>query len=81
MVDLAATYIQQAKHADAIPLLENAASLNPRDARIPYLRGAVALKTGDAANARKWLERFLVIAPSTFAPQAASIRAQLDNLP
>src|SRR5205823_726668 len=57
MVELAATLLRREQRDEAVTLLDQAGTLNPRDARIPYLRGYAALSAGNPQDARQLFSR------------------------
>lgn len=73
--------IRAARLGDALDALREAAASNPRDARVPYLRGIVAEQLGQGGEARAAYERFLLLAPSRFAEEASDARQRLAGLP
>lgn len=77
-VDLAMTPLRAGENHEALRSLRTAEGLNRRDARIPYLRGVVAVHVGDSAQWRAAFERFLAIAPSRMAEQIAEVRGRLS---
>ena len=79
-VDLAGTLIAAGRLEEALDPLAEAARLNPRDARVPYLQGIVALQLHRSDLARESLGRFLAIAPSRFATQIEDARQRLASL-
>jgi tetratricopeptide (TPR) repeat protein len=80
-VDLAGTLIAAGRPAEALEPLNEAARLNPRDARVPYLQGMVALQLNRSDLAREALSRFLTIAPGRFASQIEDAKQRLAALP
>ncbi|MFN8647071.1 MAG: tetratricopeptide repeat protein [Gemmatimonadales bacterium] len=81
LADYAGALIRLGRLAEAQAPLAEAASYNPRDARVPYLRGLVAESLGQAAEARAALERFLALAPSRFAGERSDAQQRLARLP
>ncbi len=79
VLDLAATLVRFQRTADAVEPLADAALANPRDARIPYLQGVVAVELRQADAAREAFSRFLAIAPSRFEAQRVEARAWLAD--
>jgi tetratricopeptide (TPR) repeat protein len=79
-VDLAGTLIAAGELAEALDPLAEAARLNPRDARVPYLQGMVAQQLSRSELARESLGRFLTIAPSRFATQIEDAKVRLASL-
>ena len=65
----------------ALDALREAAASNPRDPRVPYLRGIVAEQLGQGGEARAAYQRFLEIAPSRFAEETTDARQRLAGLP
>lgn len=80
VTDLGATLLLAGKLEDASDALSLAMGAAPRDARVPYLAGIVALRLGRQAEARQALSRFLEVAPTRFAAQIAETRDQLRAL-
>jgi tetratricopeptide (TPR) repeat protein len=80
LLDLGAACLKTGRFSEAATLLGQAAGLNPRDARVPYLQGIVALRLSQTDEARKAFERFLAIAPRRFAAQMDEVRSQLASL-
>lgn len=80
LIDLAGTLIQAGRLAEALPPLADAARLNPRDARAPYLEASVAESLHDSATARLAYSRFIAIAPSRFAEQVKDAEDRLQAL-
>lgn len=60
--------------------LAKAMAANPRNPRIPYQRGMLAVQIGDTRTARECLERFMALAPSKFGPQIEEARSRLAGL-
>ncbi len=81
LTDYAGALIRLGRLAEAQAPLAEAASYNPRDARVPYLRGLVAESLGQPVEARAALERFLALAPSRFAGERADAQQRLARLP
>ena len=79
VLDLAATLVRSQRTADAVEPLAEAARANPRDARIPYLQGVVAVELRQSDAAREAFSRFLAIAPSRFEAQRVEARAWLAD--
>lgn len=77
LADLGSTLILADSAAGAEEPLQTAATLNPRDARVPYLLGLAETRLGHADQARDAYNRFLAIAPSSYASQVSEIRARL----
>lgn len=79
-VDLAGTLIRSGRLEEALAPLTEAARLNPRDARVPYLQGMVAWQLDQSDLAKAALTRFLSTAPSRFATQIADAREKLATM-
>jgi tetratricopeptide (TPR) repeat protein len=79
-VDLAGTLIRSGRLDEALNPLDEAARLNPRDARVLYLQGMVAWQLDKTELARESLIRFIAIAPSRFADQIDEARQKLANI-
>lgn len=79
-VDLAGTLIRAGRLDESLGPLDEAARLNPRDARIPYLQGMVAVQLDRSDQAKEALNRFLTIAPSRFATQIEDARQKLATI-
>jgi Flp pilus assembly protein TadD len=77
LVDLARTLLKAGRFEDTREPLAEAARLNPRDARAPYLQATVAEALNDSAAAREAYARFVAIAPSRFADQIAAAHDRL----
>jgi Flp pilus assembly protein TadD len=78
-VDLGATLLQAGRAAEAPEPLQRAMSMNPRDARTPYLLGLTLSQLGQRNPAREAFIRFLAIAPSSYAAQIAEVRGRLAS--
>lgn len=72
--------IRAGRLGEALEALREAAASNPRDARVPYLRGIVAEQLGQGGEAREAYERFLLLAPSRFAEEVSDARHRLEAL-
>lgn len=81
LVDLGATLAAADRFEEAENTLGQAMAAAPRDARIPYLLGMVALRRDRKDAARQAFARFLAIAPSRFASQVAEVHEQLAAMP
>ncbi len=81
LMDLAGTLLHAGKTAEAEAPLAEAARLNPRDPRAPYLQGLVAERLRKPDAARSAFQHFLAMAPSRFGPQMDDARQRLAALP
>lgn len=79
-VDLAGTLIRSGRLDESLDPLDQAARLNPRDARVPYLQGMVAWQLDKTDLAKEALSRFLSIAPSRFSTQIEDARQKLATI-
>lgn len=75
--DLALTLAKAGQWARADSTLRQAATANPRDARIPYYQGIVRQQLGDTAGAKSAFERFLAMAPGRYQRQIEDARRRL----
>jgi tetratricopeptide (TPR) repeat protein len=80
LYDLGFTLAQAQRLTEARDVLVRAMAMNPLNARIPYVLGRVQVALHDP-SARGTLERFVAMAPSTFADQVAEARTSLASLP
>lgn len=80
VTDLGVTLFREGRLEDAADALNKAMASAPRDARVPYLSGIVALRLNRRDDARAAFDRFLAIAPSRFGPEIAEVRDQLRTL-
>jgi len=80
LIDLARTLLKAGRFDETRQPLADAARLNPRDARAPYLQAVVAEALQDSASAREAYARFVSIAPSRFADQIAAAHDRLNAL-
>jgi tetratricopeptide (TPR) repeat protein len=79
-VDLAGTLISAGRLGEALDPLAEAARLNARDARVPYLQGMLATQLNRPEVAQEAFTRFLAIAPSRFASWIEDARQRLTAL-
>jgi tetratricopeptide (TPR) repeat protein len=80
LIDLAGTLLKAGRVPEAQEPLAQAAHLNPRDARVPFLQGAVAEQLHDTVAAEAAYHRFLAIAPSRFTAQIKDAGERLAGL-
>ncbi len=80
LIDLARTLLKAGRFEDTRQPLADAARLNPRDARAPYLQAVVAEALQDTTSAREAYARFVSIAPSRFADQISAAHDRLNAL-
>jgi tetratricopeptide (TPR) repeat protein len=80
LIDLARTLLKAGRFEETREPLADAARLNPRDARAPYLQATVAEALHDSTTAREAYQRFLAIAPRRYADQIAAARDRLIAL-
>ncbi len=80
LVDLARTLLKAGRFEESREPLAEAARLNPRDARAPYLQATVAEALHDTAGAAEAYARFLSTAPSRFTDQIAAAHDRLTAL-
>lgn len=80
LIELAATLLKAGRTVEAREPLADAARVNPRDARAPYLQGVIAEALHDSAGARDAYTQFLAIAPSRFAAQRREAGERLGAL-
>ncbi len=76
-VELANTLVKANRFEEAVDPLGEAGRLNPRDPRVPYLQGMVALRMAHPEVARPAFQRFLEIAPSRYATQVEDVKSYL----
>lgn len=74
---LVTTYIRVADWKDASAATDSLAKLAPSSPDVPFFRGLIARGSGNAAEARKQLERFLQLAPND--PRVTMVRALLKG--
>ena len=79
-LDLGETLAQAGQWQDAEKALKDAQAGNPRDARVPYYLGVVAIQLNETDEAKNELTRFLAIAPSRYERQVADAKKRLDAL-
>ncbi|MEO8138449.1 MAG: tetratricopeptide repeat protein [Gemmatimonadota bacterium] len=77
LIDLARTLLKAGRFEETRDPLADAARLNPRDARAPYLQATVAEALHDTAGASEAYSRFVAIAPSRFSDQIAAAHDRL----
>ena len=81
VADLGATLALSGRDSEAEAVLADAVERAPLDPRAAYLLGLMALRREHPDLARRSFERFLAIAPSRYATQAAEVRQHLAALP
>jgi tetratricopeptide (TPR) repeat protein len=81
LVDLAMTLVKMNRLTESQEPLAQAATRNPRDARVPYLQGKVAHALQRPAEARAGFQRFVAIAPTRFANLKSEALRVLAELP
>src|SRR5512134_3233630 len=81
LLELGLTLGKAGQFPAADSVLVEAARAAPRDSRVPYYRGVVAVAAKDPARAREALTRFLALAPSRYTRQIEDARRRLDALP
>lgn len=80
LADLGFTLKRAGRTEEAVDAFEQATLVNPRDADAFYQAGTAALALGRTDAGRRYLERFVALAPRWAASQVAVARAQLDSL-
>lgn len=81
LLDLGITLSLAGRPDEAATALQDAGSRLPRNYRIPYFQGLVALQLQQPGAARTDFQRFLALVPSRFTGQIAEVRGRLDSLP
>ncbi|HEY7683814.1 MAG TPA: tetratricopeptide repeat protein [Gemmatimonadales bacterium] len=81
LVELGVSLLKAGRTREAEAPLAEAARLNPRDARVPYLQGLTADALHDPGTAREAYTRFLAIAPSKFSTQRNEVQERLASPP
>ena len=81
LLDLGITLFKAARFAEADSALARAQRGLPRNFRVPYFQGLVALQLQRPEAAREAFRRFLTLAPGRYADQIAEVRRRLTDLP
>lgn len=80
LFDLGETLLSAGSGQEAYAVLLDAEKANPRNPRIPYALGTMALQYNEPETAKKHFTRFLEIAPTRFATQVARVRERLARI-
>lgn len=80
-LDLGITLSHAGRPEDAVEPLARAQAGLPRNFRVPYWQGLVALQRSRPAEAREAFGRFLSLVPSRYAAEIAEVRGRLRELP
>ncbi len=80
LLDLAITLSRAGRPEEAEPVLAQARSGLPRNFRVPYFQGVVALQLDRPGAAREAFERFLTLVPSRYTDEIAEVRGRLRAL-
>jgi hypothetical protein len=80
-LDLAITLTRAGRHEEAVEPLQVARANLPRNFRVPYFQGLVALQRQRPAEAREAFEAFLALVPSRYPVEIAEVRGHLNTLP
>lgn len=81
LLDLGITLSRAGRPAEADTALAEARVGLPRNYRVPYFQGIVALQMERRQAARDAFQRFLALVPSRYTGQIAEVRSRLDSLP
>lgn len=81
LLDLGITLSRAGRPEEAAPVLAQARVGLPRNFRVSYFQGVVALQLGRAAEAREAFERFLSLVPSRYVDEIAEVRGRIRELP
>ena len=80
-LDLGITLSKAGRPEEAVEPLARAQAGLPRNHRVPYWQGLVALQRSRPAEAREAFARFLSLVPSRYAAEIAEVRGRLRELP
>jgi tetratricopeptide (TPR) repeat protein len=80
-LDLGITLSRAGRPDEALESLARARMGLPRNFRVPYFQGLVALQLARPADAREAFQRFLALVPSHYADEIAEVRGRLRDLP
>jgi tetratricopeptide (TPR) repeat protein len=81
LVELGMTLARAGRVREAAEAFEQAGITNPLDPHAFYHAGIAALDLGRTDEGRRWLERYLNLAPRRAASQVADVRARLASIP
>ena len=81
LIDLGITFFKAGRLAGADSALASAEQLLPRNYRVAYYQGLVAMQQNEPPRARAAFRRFLVLVPSRFGAQAQEVQRLLSQLP
>jgi Tfp pilus assembly protein PilF len=81
LLDLAITLSKAGRPEEAGEVLRAARAELPRNFRVPYFQGLVALQLDRPVEARAAFETFLALVPSRYAAEIAEVRGHLRTLP
>lgn len=81
LLDLGITLSEAGRAAEADSVLTRAEAGLPRNYRVPYFQGMVALQLQRPEAARAAFRRFLALVPSRYGDQITEVRARLDSIP
>ena len=81
LLDLGITLSRAGRPEEAVGPLAQAQAGLPRNFRVPYWQGLVALQRARPADAREAFGRFLSLVPSRYTGEIAEVRGRLRDLP
>ncbi|HEX7918707.1 MAG TPA: tetratricopeptide repeat protein [Gemmatimonadales bacterium] len=81
LLDLGITLSRAGRPDEALGPLAQAQAGLPRNFRVPYWQGLVALQLSRPADAREAFGRFLSLVPSRYTAEIAEVRGRLRTLP
>jgi tetratricopeptide (TPR) repeat protein len=81
LLDLGITQFKAGRLEEAAATLRQAAVGLPRNFRVAYFEGIVAVQLARPAEARSAFQRFLALVPSRYGEQIEEVRGRLRDLP
>jgi Flp pilus assembly protein TadD len=80
LLDLGITLGRAGQFDEALGVLEQSATMNPRDTRSLFWLGTAAVQLQQKDKARDAFTRFIAVAPSRYQPHIANSRQRLSEL-
>lgn len=81
LLDLGITQLLAGRVEESAATLRLARTGLPRNYRVPYYQGLVALQAGRTEEAKEAFRRFLTLVPSRYGDQIEEVRGRLRGLP